>query len=193
MLLSDREIDEHAIIENGAPFSAGKMKWNDILSYGFSSAGYDVRLGANFWKQDLWVRHNALIEINQKKIDAHFQSTWAPVKSVVTIEPGTFVLAHTFEILHIPESVCGVVRDKSTLARLGLAVQNTVLEPGWHGSVTLEISNHNKAAIRIESGMPIAQIQFEVIQGEVARPYQGRYQYQKSDVVPPKSYGDQNV
>lgn len=190
MLLSDTEIDKHAIIENGVPFLLGKVKWNDILSYGFSSAGYDVRLGANFWKQDSWVRHNHLIEINQQKIDGHFQHYWAPMKSVVIIEPGSFVLAHTFEILHIPVSVCGVVRDKSTLARLGLAVQNTVLEPGWHGSVTLEISNHNKAAIKIESGMPIAQIQFEVIQGGVARPYQGRYQYQKADVVPPKAYGD---
>jgi dCTP deaminase len=29
----------------------------------------------------------------------------------------------------------GIVHDKSTWARRGLVVQNTVIEPGWHGPI----------------------------------------------------------
>ena len=33
----------------------------------------------------------------------------------------------------------GIVHDKSTWARRGLVVQNTVIEPGWHGYLTIEV------------------------------------------------------
>jgi dCTP deaminase len=37
----------------------------------------------------------------------------------------------------------GIVHDKSTWARRGLVVQNTVIEPGWHGyQTTIELTNH---------------------------------------------------
>jgi len=182
MLLSDQEIFDLGIVEGAAPPSE-KTYWNNILSYGFSSAGYDVRLGKNFKFQK--PKAGKVITISGPSIQEHFRDCWGAMKDSVIIDPGTFVLAHTLEILHMPANVCGVVRDKSTLARLGLAVQNTVLEPGWTGSVTLEISNHNNHPIRLHSGMPIAQIQFEVVRGPVTQTYTGRYQNQPADVVTP--------
>lgn len=57
--------------------------------------------------------------------------------------PGAFALASTVEHFDVPTDVVATVHDKSTLARMGLAVQNTVVEPGWRGYLTLELSNNH--------------------------------------------------
>ena len=55
------------------------------------------------------------------------------------IEPGQFLLAATVERFQMPNDLMGIVHDKSTWARRGLVVQNTVIEPGWHGYLTIEV------------------------------------------------------
>jgi dCTP deaminase len=90
-----------------------------------------------------------------------------------------FVLASTVERFHLPNDLAGTVRDKSSWARLGLAVQNTHLDPGWCGYLTVELSNHSDAAIRIASGEPIGQIVFELLDQPTELPYSGKYQNQE--------------
>src|ERR1700678_1313663 len=51
-----------------------------------------------------------------------------------------FRLASTIEHFNMPNFLVGRVHDKSTWARRGLAVQNTIIEPGWRGHLTLELS-----------------------------------------------------
>lgn len=84
----------------------------------------------------------------------------------------------------MPIDLLGRVADKSTLARRGLAVQNTIIEPGWRGYLTLELSNHGRDAIEIVAGMPIAQIIFDVLDEPAERPYAGKYQDQRAGAVP---------
>ena len=43
----------------------------------------------------------------------------------------------------MPSDVLGQVCDKSTWARRGVAVQNTIIEPGWRGYLTVELTNHS--------------------------------------------------
>lgn len=100
------------------------------------------------------------------------------------IAPGGFVLASSFERFQMPNNLLGVVHDKSTWARLGLCVQNTVIEPGWEGFLTLELTNHNSQAlgnrIRLIRGMPIAQVIFHILDQPTSQPYRGKYQDQKA-------------
>jgi dCTP deaminase len=95
------------------------------------------------------------------------------------LQPGDFRLASTIEKFCMSRKLVGFVHDKSTWARLGVALQNTVIEPGWRGFLTLEISNHGKNPIRIGTGMPIAQIIFHSTD-RLCEPYDGKYQDQKS-------------
>lgn len=97
----------------------------------------------------------------------------------VTIAPGTFELASTFEEFNMPDQLVGIVHDKSTWARKGLAVQNTVIEPGWRGYLTLELTNHSKETLYISEGDPIAQILFHILDKETEQPYTGKYQDQE--------------
>jgi dCTP deaminase len=107
------------------------------------------------------------------------------IRESVTIPPGGAVLASTLEHFDMPNDVLGQVADKSTWARMFLAVQNTIIEPGWRGYLTVELSNHSQRAIRIEEGTPIAQIILHKLDEPAERPYNGRYQDQKAGVTAP--------
>jgi dCTP deaminase len=96
--------------------------------------------------------------------------------------PGEFMLASSIEHFNMPYSIMGRVCDKSTWARRGLAVQNTVIEPGWRGYLTLELTNHGTNNIHIVAGSPIAQIVFEWLDAATEQPYEGKYQDQRAGV-----------
>jgi dCTP deaminase len=94
------------------------------------------------------------------------------------------MLASTIEHFDMPNDVMAIVHDKSTWARRGVAVQNTVIEPGWRGWLTLEITMHAWRLLRIRSGTPIAQIVFHRLEAPTERSYQGKYQDQRRGPQP---------
>lgn len=102
----------------------------------------------------------------------------------VVLLPGTMQLGSTFEHFSMPNFCMAIVHDKSTWARKGLAVQNTVIEPGWRGFLTLELTymplgpiSFSSMQLRIPAFAPIAQIVFHHID-EPTEPYSGKYQDQ---------------
>ena len=105
------------------------------------------------------------------------------VAETFIIPPGCAALASTLEHFDMPNDVLGKVADKSTWARKFLAVQNTIIECGWRGFLTLELSNHSLVPITIESGMPIAQIILHLLDEPSEQPYTGKYQDQKQGAV----------
>lgn len=119
-------------------------------SYGLSACGYDLQID-----QDIEVYPNG-----------------------ITAKDGYMVLASTMEHFHLPDNVVGIVHDKSSLARRGLAVQNTVAEPGWRGYLTLELSNHGQFTIRFKKGDAVAQVVFHFLDEPTSLPYTGKYQDQ---------------
>lgn len=90
-----------------------------------------------------------------------------------------FKLASCMERFEMPYNLLGVVHDKSTWARLGLCVQNTVIEPGWHGYLTIELTNHSATPLNIKAGTPICQVVFHILDANTELPYKGKYQDQK--------------
>ena len=105
------------------------------------------------------------------------------VAETLSLHPGAAYLASTIEHFNMPRDLLGMVVDKSTWARCFLAVQNTVIEPGWRGHLTLELTNHGADVIEIISGMPIAQILFLRVDEPVEAPYTGKYQDQGPEAV----------
>ena len=86
----------------------------------------------------------------------------------------------------MPKNILGVAHDKSTWVRRGLTVQNTVIDPGWCGHLTLEISNHGKERLVIKLGDPIAQIVFHLLDMPSLYAYDGKYQNQERGPVFPR-------
>jgi len=98
----------------------------------------------------------------------------------VTVYPGDFVLASTIERFCIPNDVLIVAHDKSSWARRGLAVQNTIFDPGWRGYATLELTNHGRSPLSILAGDPIAQVVCHLLTEPTTQPYSGKYQDQEA-------------
>lgn len=98
----------------------------------------------------------------------------------ITIPSGGFHLASCMEEFDMPLDVVGVVHDKSTWARKGLAAQNTVIEPGWKGFLTIELTNHGRDRIELAAGTPIIQVMFHLLDKPVDAGYDGKYQDQKA-------------
>lgn len=87
-----------------------------------------------------------------------------------------FVLASSMEYFEMPSHLVAVLHDKSTWARCGLSVFNTVIEPGWCGYLTLELVYHGERDLIIPRGSGIGQLLFHQV-SEPAR-YAGKYQDQ---------------
>lgn len=84
----------------------------------------------------------------------------------------------TVEYFNVPTHLVALVRDKSSWARRFVFVQNTVIEPGWRGYLTLELTRYLPWPVLIRAGTPIAQIMFEELVEPTTKPYEGKYQDQ---------------
>ena len=187
MIICDKEIRKLNII---SPYEKEKISYKGT-SYGQSSFGYDVRLGNKFTRQ-VGARNNRNESTNKVSPLTPERLEWTEVEvdsdGIFQLEPSGFVLAHTMEKFTMPNNITGLVKDKSTYARLGIAVQNTVIEAGWEGYLTLEITNHSRFIVELQIGGGIAQIIF--FKGtECEKPYSksGKYQGQEAKPIPSKA------
>ena len=155
MILSAQTIRERGII---TPFYERSVRGGK--TYGLSAAGYDVRA---VFKMGNTLRFRAPPAFNGYQYS----------------KGHTFSLASTMEHFQMPLDVMGVVHDKSSWARKGLTVQNTVIEPGWCGWLTLELVYHGKDELLVNFGDPIAQIVFHQLDKPTEQPYAGKYQNQE--------------
>ena len=96
-------------------------------------------------------------------------------------------LASSIERFNLPASICAEVKDKSSNARIFLTCQNTFIEPGWEGYLTLELTRHRPWPIKIKRGTPIAQIVFSWLDEPTEQPYAGRYQNQEAGPQPARA------
>lgn len=142
--------------------STTKNQGNGV-SWGLTECGYDIRI-----KQKVeFLCDNAG---NRKVyVDGEFY------------DAGRFALASTIEEFQMPNNLMGVVHDKSTWARQGLSVFNTIIEPGWDGFLTLELDYKRYGELVIPAGSGIAQVIFHQIK-ETAE-YTGKYQHQADQPV----------
>lgn len=135
---------------------------NGDVSYGMSEAGYDIRV-----KQD--IRFGRKFEgLKMAQVDDQLEVGW-------------FALASAIEEFQMPDNLVGIVHDKSTWARRGLSVFNTVIEPGWKGFLTLELVYHGQTELIIPAGSGIAQVVFH--ETACTSSYTGKYQNQEDRPV----------
>lgn len=166
---------EHDMI---SPFEAQQVRNSDagqVISYGTSSYGYDIRCSDEF---KIFTNINSAV-VDPKNFD---ENSFVDVKSdICIIPPNSFVLARTVEYLKIPRDVLTICLGKSTYARCGIIVNVTPLEPEWEGHVTLEFSNTTPLPAKIYANEGVAQILFlgadeicETSYGDRAGKYQGQ-------------------
>ncbi len=120
----------------------------------------------------------------------------ASVEEPFVLHPGEFVLGATVEKVTLPSDIVARLEGKSSLGRLGLLIHSTAgyIDPGWNGTLTLELSNVANLPIVLTPGMAIGQISFMCMTTPVDRPYGtpglgSKYQGQV-EPTPSRSYKD---
>ena len=150
------------------------------MSYGLSEAGYDIRI-----KQGVIFKPYCVLTENREHpwIRGTVATNWheSAANSWVA-NTGQFTLASAVEEFQMPDYLVGRVCDKSSWARKGLSVFNTVIEPGFIGGLTLELVYHGSTELIIPAGAPIAQVLFEEVKNPAR--YKGKYQFQSTDPTP---------
>lgn len=147
---------------------------------GLAQCSYDVTLGTTFSEQkSSWSRYTAplvdpscTVEYDIQQVSTH------PKVGYYELAPGAFVLAHTVEVVNIPNNIVAEIKDKSSWARLGLQVKNTMANPGFKGQITLELSNEGNYNLKLIPGVGICQLVFNTLAYPCGSPYNGRYQHQ---------------
>lgn len=133
----------------------------------------------------LWINYSW--DIRKKKRFSYGLSTCGydvRIAQDIWLWPGFGRLASTVERFNMPADVMAEVKDKSSWARRFVTVQNTVIEPGWRGWLTLELTNHRPWPRFIRAGTPIAQIVFYNLDKASDQPYKGKYQDQAQGPQP---------
>jgi dCTP deaminase len=89
------------------------------------------------------------------------------------LHPGEFVLGSTVETIGLPSDLVARVDGKSSLGRWGVMIHATAgfIDAGFHGQITLELSNVATLPVRLWPGMKIGQISFVRLDQAVERPY----------------------
>jgi dCTP deaminase len=187
MLLNDCEIAalavEQKMITPFCPENVSEKYGNKVVSYGLSSAGYDIRLADEFAVFSP-VRVTGAVDVKAFNTDALVRFN----ADVCDIPAHSYVLCRSLETFRMPEDVAATCVGKSTYARVGLIVNVTPLEPGWEGNLTLEISNSSPCPVRVYAGEGIAQLLFHRLSGRPSVTYRdkgGKYMGQHG-VTPPK-------
>jgi dCTP deaminase len=162
MILSDRDIR--------AAIAEGRIVIDPFTPESVQPSSVDLHLGNRFrvFRNsrypfiDVRVEQPDLTELVEIEGDDPF-----------ILHPGEFVLGSTLERVALPNDLVARLDGKSSLGRLGLLIHSTAgyVDPGWEGTLTLELSNVANLPITLYHGMRIGQIGFERLTSPVEIAY----------------------
>jgi dCTP deaminase len=152
MVLSNEEIwDELAYTEfDVAPLTPEQVQ----------PASVDLRLGEDFTVYS--ERPQSPLKEIDSRDDRHLEIFGEEREGVesILIEPDKFYLGTTVESINLPPHLYGKVAGRSSVGRLGVEVHKTagVVDPGWCGELTLEITTDMPVPVRLYPGQRVAQM-----------------------------------
>nr|MBP7114639.1 dCTP deaminase [Candidatus Peribacteraceae bacterium] len=167
MILSDRDIKK--------AIESGRVKIESNQSELFShihASSMDLRLG-NVFKVYEHSKYAVLDPKNPKTFAQNMRIITIPDGEPFIVQPGEFILGVTQEKITVPDDLVVRVEGRSSLGRLGIIVHSTAgfVDPGFIGTITLEISNLNRLPVALYPGMRVCQLAFEMMSSPAETPY----------------------
>ncbi len=182
-----REMSEKGMISD---YTDKQVKRN-VISYGVSSYGYDMRLAGVF--KIFTSAWNSLVDPKRFSKKSFVDIAPEDLRQdddggrYIIVPPNGFILGSSLECFNIPRDVIAICLGKSTYARCGIVVNVTPLEPEWEGHVTIEISNTSTLPAKVYAYEGIAQVIFlgtEEICETSYKDKAGKYQGQTGVTLP---------
>jgi len=178
---------EQGMISPFEPSSVRKVDDSrNVISYGLSSYGYDIRLSPLDFRI---FRHVPGTVVDPKSFSSrnleYAELNYDSSGQFFILPAHSYGLGVALEYLHVPDNVTVLCIGKSTYARVGLIANLTPAEAGWKGHLTLEFSNASSADARIYAMEGVVQLLF--LEGQPCQTtYQdrnGKYQDQPQSVT----------
>lgn len=143
-------------------------------------ASIDIRLGNDF----VVTRRGNLPSIDPAADDprsARYNARhYANFGSKFYLHPNELVLGSTLEYVKVPLNLSAWVTSRSRWGRVGLVIATaTAIQPGFSGTITLELVNLGEVPLVLYPGLLVAQLIFSDCEG--AAKYKGTF----SDQVDP--------
>lgn len=137
-------------------------------------ASIDLKLGQIF--QTFNVTKQCLLDTKKGLPDKNFIITKKiKVGQAFILHPNNFILASTKEYVKVPNDMVLKMEGKSTWARMGILVHTAgFVDPGFEGTLTLEISNQSNLPVALYPEMHICQIAVEYLSSPAEVPYNKR-------------------
>lgn len=137
----------------------------------------DLRLGTDF----LISRHfgGSGIDPTDKAVDQELVAAQErlvlPLGRSLWLHPGQMILGSSLEFVHLPHDCAAYVLGRSSWGRIGLLVATAVfVQPGFAGSLTLELVNESDTPIKLHPGLRVAQLVVHRFEG-FAIPYEAKF------------------
>ncbi|MFB6146686.1 MAG: dCTP deaminase [Halobacteriaceae archaeon] len=166
MILSDRDI-------------LGRLEGGDLAIEPLADpdlqvqpASVDLRLGREFLE---FKRTNisCIHPDSEDEVEDYVEETVVDSDGEFILHPGDFVLGTTRERVEIPADLIAHVQGRSSMGRLAVVIHATagIIDPGYRGQITLELSNLGSAPVALTPGMRISQIILTELSTAARRPY----------------------
>ena len=115
--------------------------------------GYDFLVSVQSREPFINASHN---DSNQKPLTSFFQETRRKLGDTFMLYPNQTVLATSLEFVKLPGNVLAELNMRSSYTRLGITI-STILQPGYCGCISLELTNTNINPINLTVGARIFQ------------------------------------
>lgn len=135
---------------------SGELKIDPYTPDSIRASGITLHLGAELLKP----LPGKVVDV-KNGIVPDYESIIVTTEKPFPLEPGMFVLGHTYQKVTVGPSIGFLIEGRSTLARVGLTIVQTAMlvYPGHRDrSVTLELANHGPNTILLYHKMKIARV-----------------------------------
>lgn len=129
-------------------------------------AGYDLRAGRAYGiisDSFLGVRERKTPDVSEIECES------------VALKPGEYILIESLEEVRMPDDLMARILPRSSLFRMGCALETAVVDPGYRGTLTMGLSNQSNQDFMLQKNARVAQIVFETVDGATKK-YDGKYQ-----------------
>lgn len=164
-----------------------KWRWQDLFPAGHGEndsidkdvqiqpSTVDLRLGRVFYVRKDPMLTPGMIDPRTSDSTKYFERIEMEEGKPIVMYPGPagFMLGQTMEYVSIPPDLVGFVDGRSSYGRWGLRIHSTagLIDAGFRGIITLEISLDGQHLMELHPGERICQIRFEKLDQPSRRPY----------------------
>lgn len=168
------------------------------------ASSIDVHLGTEFriTKQQLYTHLNLFEEKSElERQTVRYMELVTirghPKHGGFILHPGHFALGSTLQYVCLPDDLSARLEGRSSWGRLGLQIHSTagLIDPGFKGTITYELTNLGTAPIVLYAGLRVGQLAFYTINESLlgySKKRYSKYQFQTGP-APSRFYEDKEI